>query len=226
MDIVGKTIQNGEPTPEHPIDIENKINLTGAIQILNKLKSKVTLVKVDDENNSEKEYRLPFLMNIEQKAIETVLEELENKQDDINILQAQRDSMEYQLNQAKAELGKKDKRLNRQFKLLQKKDNKIEELKADNSHQWEERCKLTFELEKKDKEYEELTEASKELCKTVNLMKKVINEMAEYIHLSGDYECLNKECEDDGDISCEDCIKEYFYKKVKETKDNGSTRNI
>lgn len=54
----------------------------------------------------------------------------------------------------------------------------------------------------------------------------IINEMAKHIHLSGDYECLNKECEDDGDISCEDCIKEYFYKKVKETKDNGSTRNI
>ena len=79
MDIKGETIQNGEPTPEHPVDIENKINLTGAIQILNKLKSKVTLVKVDDENNSEKEYRLPFLMNIEQKAIETVLLELEKK---------------------------------------------------------------------------------------------------------------------------------------------------
>lgn len=54
----------------------------------------------------------------------------------------------------------------------------------------------------------------------------IINEMAKHIHLSGDYECLNKECEDDGDISCEDCIKEYFYKKVKETKDNGSTRNF
>ena len=79
MDIKGETIQNGEPTPEHPVDIENKINLTGAIQILNKLKSKVTLVEVDDENNSEKEYRLPFLMNIEQQAIETVLSELEKK---------------------------------------------------------------------------------------------------------------------------------------------------
>lgn len=124
MDIKGETIQNGEPSPEHPIDIENKINLTGAIQILNKLKSKVTLVEAD-----EKEYRLPFLMNIEQQAIETVLSELEKKE-------------------------------------------------------------------------------------------AIINEMAKHIHLSGDYECLNKECEDDGDISCEDCIKEYFYKKVKETKDN------
>ena len=45
MDIVGKTIQNGEPTPEHPVDIENKINLTGAIQILNKLKSKRNKMK-------------------------------------------------------------------------------------------------------------------------------------------------------------------------------------
>ena len=129
MDIKGETIQNGEPSQEHPVYIENKINLTGAIQILNKLKSKVTIVEVDDENNSEKEYRLPFLMNIEQQAIETVLSELEKKE-------------------------------------------------------------------------------------------AIINEMAKHIHLSGDYECLNKECEDDGDISCEDCIKEYFYKKVKETKDN------
>ncbi len=79
MDIVGKTIQNGEPTPEHPVDIENKINLTGAIQILNKLKSKVTLVEAD-----EKEYRLPFLTNIEQQAIETVLSELEKKEAIIN----------------------------------------------------------------------------------------------------------------------------------------------
>lgn len=79
MDIKGETIQNGEPSPEHHVDIENKINLTGAIQILNKLKSKVTLVETD-----EKEYRLPFLMNIEQKAIETVLEELEKKNKIIN----------------------------------------------------------------------------------------------------------------------------------------------
>lgn len=84
MDIRGETIQNGEPTPEHPVEIENKINLTGAIQILNKLKSKVTLVKVDDENNSEKEYRLPFLMDIEKQAIETVLSELEKKEAIIN----------------------------------------------------------------------------------------------------------------------------------------------
>lgn len=137
MDIVGKTIQNGEPTPEHPVEIENKINI---------------LLAVDDENNSEKEYRLPFLTNIEQQAIETVLSE----------------------------------------------------------------------LEKKDKEYEELTEASKELCKTVNLMKKVINEMAEYIDKitfvdeKEDYGCdfqllTNVMCNHN---NCKECIKEYFTNKV------------
>ena len=88
MDIKGETIQNGEPTPEHPVDIENKINLTGAIQILNKLKSKVTLVEAD-----EKEYRLPFLMNIEQKAIEVVLSELEKKDEYIKMLTDERDTL-------------------------------------------------------------------------------------------------------------------------------------
>ena len=50
--------------------------------------------------------------------------------------------------------------------------------------------------------------------------------MAKYIYILGDYECLYEECDDNMDRECEDCIKEYFYKKVKETKDNGSTRNI
>ena len=137
MDIRGKTIQNGKPTPENPVEIENKTNILLAIEILKKLKSKVTLVKVDDENNSEKEYRLPYLISIEKQAIETVLSE----------------------------------------------------------------------LEKKDKEYEELTEASKELCKTVNLMKKVINEMAEYIIDLIKYN--NSEEERDKEE-----IKEYFTKKA------------
>ena len=78
MDIVGKTIQNGEPTPEHPVEIENKINI---------------LLAVDDENNSEKEYRLPFLMNIEQQAIETVLSELEKKDEYIKMLTDERDTL-------------------------------------------------------------------------------------------------------------------------------------
>ena len=89
MDIRGETIQNGEPSPEHPVEIENKTNILLAIEILKKLKSKVTLVKVDDENNSEKEYRLPFLMNIEQQAIETVLSELEKKDKIIDLMAEQ-----------------------------------------------------------------------------------------------------------------------------------------
>ena len=137
MDIEGKTIQEGEPIPDYPCEIKNEIKIAGAIEILNILKSKVTLVKVDDENNSEKEYRLPYLISIEKQAIETVLSE----------------------------------------------------------------------LEKKDKEYEELTEASKELCKTVNLMKKVINEMAEYIIDLIKYN--NSEEERDKEE-----IKEYFTKKA------------
>lgn len=89
MDIRGETIQNGEPSPEHPVEIENKTNILLAIEILKKLKSKVTLVKVDDENNSEKEYRLPFLMNIEQQAIDTVLSELEKKDKIIDLMAEQ-----------------------------------------------------------------------------------------------------------------------------------------
>lgn len=54
-------------------------------------------------------YKLGYFYTVGiQEAIETVLEELENKQDDINILQAQRDSIEYQFKQAKSELEKKE----------------------------------------------------------------------------------------------------------------------
>lgn len=66
---------------EEPVKIENEMNITKAVEILNKLKSKVTLVEAD-----EKEYRLPFLMNIEQQAIETVLSELENKIQLVNLM--------------------------------------------------------------------------------------------------------------------------------------------
>ena len=89
MDIEGKTIQEGEPIPDYPCEIKNEINIAGAIEILNILKSKVTLVKVDDENNSEKEYRLPYLISIEKQAIETVLEELEKKDKIIDLIAEQ-----------------------------------------------------------------------------------------------------------------------------------------
>lgn len=51
-------------------------------------------------------------------AIETVLNELEYKQDDINVLQAQRDSVENQLKQAKAELEKKEAIINEMAKYI------------------------------------------------------------------------------------------------------------
>ena len=98
MDIVGKTIQNGEPTPEHPIDIENKINI---------------LLAVDDENNSEKEYRLPFLTNIEQQAIETVLSELEKK--DTEIIEAKEANRQLSL-----ELEKKEAIINEMAEYIDK----------------------------------------------------------------------------------------------------------
>lgn len=53
-----------------------------------------------------------------QEAIKTVLSELEYKQDDINVLQAQRDSVENQLKQAKAELEKKDKIIDKALKTI------------------------------------------------------------------------------------------------------------
>ena len=84
MDIRGKTIQEGEPIPDYPCEIKNEINIAGAIQILNKLKSKVNLVKAD-----EKEYRLPYLISIEKQAIDTVLSELEKKDKIIDLMAEQ-----------------------------------------------------------------------------------------------------------------------------------------
>lgn len=67
-------------------------------------------------------------LSIEEKeAIETVINELEYKQDDINVLQAQRDSVENQLKQAKAELEKKDNLINEQLKENVKVQNELNE---------------------------------------------------------------------------------------------------
>ena len=82
------------------------------------------------------------------------------------------------------------------------------------------------ELEKKDTEIIEAKEANRQLSLELEKKEAVINEMAKHIYLLGYYDCLYEVCDDDMDRECEDCIKEYFYKKVKETKDNGSTRGI
>lgn len=73
---------------------------------------------------------------------------------------------------------------------------------------------------------EKLQKANKELTKSNKALSKTVNLMAKHIYSLGYYDCLYEECDDDMDRECEDCIKEYFYKKAKETKDNGSTRNI
>ena len=59
-----------------------------------------------------------------------------------------------------------------------------------------------------------------------NELSKIVDSMTKHIYILGDYACLYEECDDNMDRECEDCIKEYFYKKVKETKDNGSTKNV
>ena len=46
------------------------------------------------------------------------------------------------------ELDKKDKRLKRQFKIITKRDKQIEEIKQIAHNDFEERCKLTFKIEK------------------------------------------------------------------------------
>ena len=43
---------------------------------------------------------------------------------------------------------------------------------------------------------------------------KIIDEMAKHIKTTAIYECPSKDCEDDGSITCEDCIKEHFKNKV------------
>ena len=49
--------------------------------------------------------------------------------------------------------------------LISKLQKENKELKEDNSHQWEERCRLTFELERLQEENQELKEENKELKK-------------------------------------------------------------
>lgn len=81
-------------------------------------------------------------------------------------------------------------------------------------------------LEEKDKEIETLTRQRDYYKARYNELSKIVDSMAKHIYILGDYACLYEECDDNMDRECEDCIKEYFYKKVKETKDNGSTRNV
>lgn len=89
------------------------------------------------------------------------------------------------------------------------------------------------ELEKKDEYIKMLTDERDTLIQErdyykarYNELSKIVDSMTKHIYILGDYACLYEECDDNMDRECEDCIKEYFYKKVKETKDNGSTREF
>ena len=124
-----------------------------------------------------------------QEAIKTILNlsekqkvEIENKQDEINVLEAQRDSIENQFEQAKTELEKKDKEshfIQSELDIANAKIIKLNNI-IDLMAEW---------IEKHTKYYDEdgcYCEVEKDIC--------------------------NK------NIECEDCIKEYFTKKVEEDK--------
>lgn len=85
---------------------------------------------------------------------------------------------------------------------------------------------LKTELEILLKENEDITQQRDYYKARYNELSKIVDSMTKHIYILGDYACLYEECDDNMDRECEDCIKEYFYKKVKETKDNGSTRGI
>ena len=87
-------------------------------------------------------------------------------------------------------------------------------------------CKALNHIEKLQKENQNITRQRDYYKARYNELSKIVDSMTKHIYILGDYACLYEECDDNMDRECEDCIKEYFYKKVKETKDNGSTRNI
>lgn len=68
---------------------------------------------------------------------------------------------------------KKD--LVRVLNLIEKQQKEIEELKKDNNHQWEERCRLTFELERLqniNKEHQKLNGELREEIEELNISRK------------------------------------------------------
>lgn len=98
----------------------------------------------------------------------------------------------------------------------------IEELKKDNSHQWEERCKLTFELENKDtiintmqaefERLEDLEDNTDMLKMELEKKDKIIDLMAKWLYeddTSFGYGKLKE-------VNTQEKIKEYFKKKVEE----------
>ena len=104
-------------------------------------------------------------------------------------------------------MNEEEREIVKKFERLYLKDFNNEKITNEDRLSYIECVLMSNLIEKLQKENEELTEASKELCKTVNLMKKVINEMAEYIIDLIKYN--NSEEERDKEE-----IKEYFTKKA------------
>lgn len=74
-----------------------------------------------------------------------------------------------------------------------------------------------------EKQQEELEKKDEEIRCWKSLhdeQLKIIDEMAKHIKTTAIYECPSKDCEDDGSITCEECIKEYFKKKVNSSEQN------
>jgi uncharacterized membrane protein YgaE (UPF0421/DUF939 family) len=110
--------------------------------------------------------------------------------------------------------------------LIEKLQKANKELDNDNT-EW--RAKYVIQLAKIDdlqKENKNITQQRDYYKARYNELSKIVDSMAKHIYILGDYACLYEERDDNMDRECEDCIKEYFYKKVKETKDNGNTRNV
>ena len=104
-------------------------------------------------------------------------------------------------------IQKQDKRLKRQFKIIQKREKNIEEIKEIAHKDWEERCRLTFELEKQDTEINKLNNVIDKLIFYISLPEKLQKEIyCEYV-------TSNEDCCWKTDKECKDCIKEYFMKE-------------
>ena len=129
----------------------------------------VLLNLIEKQNNRleqlEKELEPIHKTGIPAEVLVAEWERLEDLEDDT-------DCLKYRIKELEKENEKKVKRLDKQFKLLEKRDKEIEELKADNKHQWEERCKLTFEFERLEKENKRLKRVIEDRDKWIETLEE------------------------------------------------------
>lgn len=89
---------------------------------------------------------------------------------------------------------------------IDKLEKEIEELKKDNNHQWEERCKLTFELEKKEADIDIKDKVIDDLCFAIT-HEEIPQEF--YCHSTS----INCEMVG-GTMECKECLKQAVYEEV------------